>query len=411
MWFDVAPLFAFYERRGLGWDAVVRPLGVSARGRLGLGWRGCGRLGAMSIFNATDGTNFATVSAAISASSSGDVILIPTGLYVEEFPLITHSLTLQGVGGMAQLRTPNPTPANDRAVLFVQGGAGADLTVRNLEIFGASRPVWTNGAGILFEWGNGDLKVYDSWLHHNENGILVGDGVGTDVEIVRSEFSYNGNPTIAGTVSYAHNLYVNRVDTLTVTDSYFHDVRTNHELKSRAAQTTITNSRFVDGPDSLSSYSIDLPNGGVVRIENNEIVKGPQSVNRYIIHYGGEVVPTWPGSSLDIVGNIIINERGAGATAVYNQSRDGPSGFANPASILNNTLYNVSVLEQTAFGPSTLTLGGNAMLTGAAPSVSTAPPWQVAAVVNVPEPASLLVLAAALAAGWLARRWPRARFA
>ena len=364
----------------------------------------------MSIFNATDGTSFPSVSDAILASSAGDVILIPTGLYVEEFPLITHSLTLQGVGGMAQLRTPNPTPANDRAVLMVPFNAGADLTVRNLEVFGASRPVWTNGAGILFEVGNGNLRVYDSWFHHNENGILVGDG-NNAVEIVRSEFSFNGNPTYAGTVSPAHNLYVNKVASLTVTDSYFHDVRTNHELKSRAAVTTITNSRFVDGPDSQASYSIDLLNGGVARIENNQIVKGPQAVNRHIVHYGGEVVPTWPGSQLDLVGNIIVNERAAGATALYNQSRDGPDGFSNPASIIGNTLYNVPVLEQTAYAPSVLTLSGNVMLTGAAPAVSTASPWQVSAVAAVPEPASLLLLAGALAAAAVLRRWHGARFA
>lgn len=303
---------------------------------------------------------------------------------------------------MAQLRTPNPLPANDRAVLFVQGNAGADLTVRNLEIFGAARPSYTNGAGILFEIGNANLRVYDSWFHHNENGILVGDGAGTSVEIVRSEFSFNGNPVDQPVVSYAHNLYVNMVGSLTVTDSYFHDVRSNHELKSRAMATTITNSRFVDGPASEASYSIDLPNGGVARLEGNQILKGAQAPNRYLIHYGGEAVPTWPESQLDVVGNIIINERAAGATGIYNQSRDGPDGFSNPASIMDN-VFNVPVLEQTAYGPSVLTLSGNVMLTGTAPAISTASPWLVGAVAT-PEPASVLVLGVALAAGVALRR-------
>jgi hypothetical protein len=356
----------------------------------------------MSIFNATDNTFFSTISAAMDASSSGDVLMIPAGLYVEEFPLITHSLTLQGVGGMAHLQTPNPQPANDRAVLFVKGFQGADLTVRNLEISGAARPIWTNGAGILFESGNGKLTVVDSWLHHNENGILAGGGASATVEIIRSEFSFNGNPTYAGTVSAAHNLYVNDVVSLTVTDSLFHSVRTHHELKSRAQSTTILNSRFVDGPDSQASYSIDLPNGGIARIEGNQIVKGPQAVNRHVIHFGGEAVPTWPGSRIDIVGNIIINQREAGATALFNQSRDA-GGAANPASMIDNTIYNVPVLHQTVFGPYDLTLGGNLMLTGAAPSVSLAPPWQNNTA-PTPEPASLVLLGAAMAAGLLLRR-------
>lgn len=356
----------------------------------------------MSIFNATDSTFFATISAAMTASSSGDVLMIPAGLYVEEFPLITHSLTLQGVGGMAHLQTPNPLPANDRAVLFVAGGAGADLTVQNIEISGAARPSWTNGAGILFEIGNGNLRVVDSWFHHNENGILVGDGAATTVEILRSEFSFNGNPTYPGTISPAHNLYVNQVASLTVTDSLFHSVRTNHELKSRAQSTTILNSRFVDGPDSQASYSIDLPNGGIARIEGNQIVKGPQAVNRHIIHFGGEAVPTWPDSRIDIVGNIIINQREAGATALFNQSRDAAN-LANPAAMTGNTIYNVPVLHQTVYGPYDLTLAGNLLLTGAAPSVSIAPPWQTGTAAT-PEPASLLLLAAAMTAGLLLRR-------
>ena len=146
----------------------------------------------MSIFNATDALYFATVTEAINASSAGDVLMLPAGKYVEEFPLITHSLTLQGVGGMAWLTTPNPAPANDRAVLFVPFNAGADLTVRNIEITGAARPIYQNGAGILFETGNGHLQVEDSWTHDNENGILVGGSPGMTVSVLRSEFSHNG---------------------------------------------------------------------------------------------------------------------------------------------------------------------------------------------------------------------------
>ena len=117
----------------------------------------------MAIFNETDALYFATVTDAINASSAGDVLRLPAGQYVEEFPLITHSLTLQGVGGMAWLKNPNPAPANDRAVLMVPFNAGADLTLRNIEISGAARPIYQNGAGVLFETGyisNSDDAAY-----------------------------------------------------------------------------------------------------------------------------------------------------------------------------------------------------------------------------------------------------------
>jgi pectin methylesterase-like acyl-CoA thioesterase len=71
----------------------------------------------MPIINITTGVTYSTVSAAISASSSGDTIDLTAGLYVEEFPLITHSLTIEGVGGFAHLMTPVPVPANNRAIL------------------------------------------------------------------------------------------------------------------------------------------------------------------------------------------------------------------------------------------------------------------------------------------------------
>ncbi len=351
----------------------------------------------MSIFNATDGIYFPTVTAAINASSSGDALHLPAGQYVEEFPLITQSLTLQGVGGMAWLKTPNPAPANDRAVLMAPYNAGADLTLRNIEISGAARPIYQNGAGVLFETGNGHLQVEDSWFHDNENGMLVGGSPGMTVNILRSEFGHNGLAPGVWTQQYGlpHNLYVNGVDSLSVVDSLFHSVQTAHELKSRAQQTTIVNSRFVDGPDSQASYSIDLPNGGLAVLQGNQISKGPQSPNRYIVHYGGEVVPTWPGSSLDMAGNIIVNQRAAGATAVYNHSRDGPAGVANPGTITGNIFYNIETIVQTAYGPPPLTLADNTELAGAGPAISTAHPFQFGAAA-VPEPGTVMLLAAAL---------------
>ena len=56
-------------------------------------------------------------------------IALSPGTYIEEFPLITHSLTIEGVGGFAHLKTPHPQPANGRAILYVARNANADLTV------------------------------------------------------------------------------------------------------------------------------------------------------------------------------------------------------------------------------------------------------------------------------------------
>ena len=95
-----------------------------------------------------------------------------------------------------------------------------------------------------------------------------------------------------------HNLYVNEIALLTITDSYFHDVNmpglqasdpAGHEIKSRAEDTVITNSRIFD-LNSGASYSIDLPNGGNATITNNVIEQGPNTQNPYIIAYGEEAI-------------------------------------------------------------------------------------------------------------------------
>ena len=77
------------------------------------------------------------------------------------------------------------------------------------------------------------------------------------ITIDHSEFDNNGTGT-----GYTHNIYVNEVAKLEITDSYFHDVNTGHEIKSRADDTVLLNNIIADGPSLSASYSIDLPDGG-----------------------------------------------------------------------------------------------------------------------------------------------------
>ena len=357
----------------------------------------------MSITNSTTGIVYPTVAAAMSASSAFDVIALSPGLYVEEFPLITHSLTIEGVGGFAQLMTPGPVPANNRAILFVAGNSGADLTVRNLELSGARDPA-ANGAGILFEVGNRNLNISRSWFHDNEDGVLGGGAVGSNVTITLSEFDHNGLAPGNPRYGLSHNLYLNEFDSVTVTDSYFHDALGGHEIKSRALATNIIDNRIQDGPTADTSYSIDIPNGGTGVIRGNVIEQGASAINRYAIHYGGEPVgasgQSYPGSSLVVEDNLLINHRLAGGTAIYNQSNDA-GGQSYPAIVTGNTAWNFDQFYRDRFGaigPLDV-VAGNALLTGSAPALDTSHPWD-----EVMEPASASLLAVALFATAALRR-------
>jgi hypothetical protein len=349
------------------------------------------------VFDQTSGVDYPTLSAAITGSSANDVLLVPAGSYDENFPNITHSLTIDAVGGLASLTTPQPIPINDRAILNVPGDSGVNLTISGLEISGAMREEPNpNGAGILFETGNGTLTVNNSYIHNNEDGILTGGADGASpggvmsVVINHSQISDNGAPPGS---SYAatggdHNLYIGSVTRFSLTNSYVTGEQGyGHEVKSRAMKNIITGNRIQDGPSALVSYDIDLPDGGNDLISGNLIEKGPGAVNENMINYGGD--GTYPGSNLVISGNTFISGYAGAAIALLNESQDPNSGDPNfnanvPALITGNTFYNITEgnLFVDDYGPPPDYAYNNAFLPGPGPTLDTSPGF------DVPEPAS-----------------------
>src|SRR6185312_1152899 len=94
--------------------------------------------GSNIVYDATSKTFYATLSAAITRSTAGDVLLV-SGAFVENFPNITHDLTIKAIGGsLAPVSNPQPLPPNKRAVLNVPFDAGVNLSISGLEIFGAN---------------------------------------------------------------------------------------------------------------------------------------------------------------------------------------------------------------------------------------------------------------------------------
>ncbi len=277
---------------------------------------------------------YRTIAAAIAATHDGDTVQIQAGTYLNDFATITHKITLQSVGGLAVLQATQ-APPNGKAILTTE----TDVMVDGLGFTGAFCSD-NNGAGIRYEGGN--LVVRNSVFWNNQDGILGNTDPNGTVLIQSSEFSHNG----AGD-GYSHGIYINQVKSLTVQDSYFHDVLAGHEIKSRALATTITGSRIFDNTQGTGSYSIDAPDGGVVVIANNIIEKGANTANQFTIHYGGEhAVPA--GSSLSVTGNTVVNDRSSG-TLLLNQS-------GLTATLSGNALYGYAA-DRIATGP--VTASGN----------------------------------------------------
>ncbi|MDQ2739804.1 MAG: hypothetical protein M3Y35_14555, partial [Actinomycetota bacterium] len=283
-----------------------------------------------NILTVGSGGMFATLGAAIAASHDGDVIEVQAGTYVNDFATIDTKITIVGVGGMVNL-VATVAPSNGKAILVVD----TTVEIDNLSFTGAA-VADGNGAGIRYESGN--LVLNDDFFFANQDGMLAAPNATGTITINHCEFAGNGIGD-----GQTHNLYVNDVALLTIENSYFTAANVGHEIKSRASNTVIENNVIADGPTAMTSYSIDLPNGGVATIANNFIEKGPSAQNGTAIHFGGEGLP-YAGSSLSVTGNTIVNDLNQGyATGVTN---------ATPfiVSVANNTIVGLSP-TQVAHGP------------------------------------------------------------
>ena len=282
----------------------------------------------MAILTVGIGQQYSTISAAVSASRDGDVLKVQAGTYTNDFATINTKITLEGVGGMVHVQSSGGwNTAGDKG-LFV---TNTDVKFSNFEFSGATSSSG-NGAGIRHQAGN--LTVDNSYFHNNENGILASPNDTATVTITNSEFAFNGNPNGgAGT----HNIYIGDIAKVTIDNSYFHDITNEfNQIKSRAAETVITNTRILDLKGN-ASYEVDIPNGGKVTLTNNFIQQGTNSNNLVIVGYGAEGI-THTNNSLTMTGNTIINEIQGRGILVYN-----PEGAA--VKMDGNKLWKVDWLE------------------------------------------------------------------
>ena len=321
----------------------------------------------MAILMVGAGYAFQTIGAAVAAAQDGDVVEVAAGTYTNDFVTITHSITLEAVGGMAVITATEPPP--DRKAIITEGGTGENVTISGFELTGAavSAGDGSNGAGIRYEGGN--LTLNNDYIHDNQEGILGNPavtGTGT-VSISNSEFANNG-----GSSGLTHNIYIGKVAELRITNSYIRGAVAGHEIKSRAYDTVITGNRIDDGPTGTASYSIDLPVGGNATVTGNVIQQGPASQNYKIIAYGeeeisngGSQVPN-PGTSVTLSDNTILNEiNSTKASAVWNTT-------TNDVTFSNNQVYGL--------GPGQLVVGGPGSISGTQflatePVLDTSSPW------------------------------------
>ena len=307
----------------------------------------------MSVLTVGSGQQYATLASAVAASHDGDTIYVAAGTYLNDFAVINTKVSIIAVGGMANFVFDGSVPILNQKAIFV---TRTDITLDHIEFSGAAVPDG-NGAGIRYEGGK--LTINNCYFHNNENGILAAAVAGGTITIDHTEFAANGKGD-----GYTHNVYVGQIGTLTISNSYIHDAVVGHEIKSRADNTIILNNRIVDG-NGTASYSIDLPNGGAVTIQNNLIQQGPNSQNARIISYAAETATPYANSSLLISGNTIINQKiSPSVLGLFNNT-------AIVAQLTGNHFFGLTT-TQIAAGPNSQS--GTDMLS-TLPAIDTSHPW------------------------------------
>jgi len=294
------------------------------------------------------GMEFSTLGAALKVAVAGDTIAVQAGTYTNDFGTVSAAVSIIAVGGLVHEVATTPPP-DDKGILTVN----ANLTIQGFTFTGGSDGSPDgNVSGIRLEAGN--LNASYCSFYNMQEGMLADTNATGVVDIDHCSFMDNGTGD-----GFTHNLYIGEVQSLTVTNSFFEGANVGHEIKSRAAFTTITNNVIVDGPTGTGSYDIDVPNAGVAVISNNVIEKGPDASNVFAIHYGGETQIAYTQNSLSVTNNTIINDMPESVGwVVYNQSS--VNGASVSAQIQNNQLYNFAA-NQISLGAANIS--GNTNLT------------------------------------------------
>lgn len=285
------------------------------------------------------GMAYTTPCKAFAAAADGDLIQINAGTYVGDVcGIYRHNLVIRGINGRPRIDAGGRNAMGKGTWVVV----GNNVTIENVEMFGAKVPD-LNGAALRIEGTHFTLRK--SFLHNNQNGILTGANLNSDILIEGSEFGRNGYGT-----GQTHNLYIGTVRSLTFRYNFSHDAHVGHNLKSRAHTNKILYNRFSSlragetgsTAAGLPSYEIDLPNAGTSYVIGNVIQQPPASNNAAMVSYGMEGASN-PGKDLYVINNTFLNDDTVRGTFVLVSSS-----VTRPVLMQNNIFSGIGALSTQA---------------------------------------------------------------
>jgi hypothetical protein len=249
----------------------------------------CSHAASASVLEVGAGKPFDKPSDAIAKAHDGDTVRVAAGVYEDCAVVHQNRFTLEGDGGEVMMK--DRTCAG-KAILVIDG---TQVTIRGLTLANA-RVADRNGAGIRVD--SGELLVENTRFLDNENGLMSANDPRISIRIVGSTFIGNG----ACRPVCSHGIYAGHIKLLQVERSRFLNQHEGHHIKSRALRTEVVGCDIADGPTGNSSYLIDIPNGGAVLIEANQMRKGRLSSN------GGTAISIGAEGDINPPGPIIVRD-------------------------------------------------------------------------------------------------------
>ena len=208
-----------------------------------------------------------------------------------------RGITVDGVRPVIKVGAGASYNTLDQSAVYLDQSEGITFENIDLDADGGS----VGKAGIYVSGGR-NITLRDMRIHgfkvSRANGIIGSDNNSGTVTLERIELYDNG-----GDSGPEHNIYMDKsaVDssfTVRMIQSWSHDAFYGHLFKSRAQNNILEGNYFQgglpkDGATQAENYLVDIPNGGILTMRNNILVKnasGPES-NAMSVTFAMEGVP------------------------------------------------------------------------------------------------------------------------
>lgn len=257
-----------------------------------------------------DGKVMPSLSDALEYATDGSRIELGAGIISGAGVLTANNVTIAGKLG-THIKDKS---TKGKAALVIKGN---NTEISSIECSNINVPDG-NGACIRLE-GKG-LMLDNVYFHSSQQGILTGKNPGK-IFITDSRFEQLGHK------GQAHGIYIGGGE-LYISNSHFLSSKSEgHEIKSRAHKNIILDS-VIASQNGHDSRLVDIPNGGVLEIQNTVMQQGDNTSNWNLIGYGLEGMK-YEQNQITISNNIMILDRINGSLILHSKSPVKTNMFSN----------------------------------------------------------------------------------